>query len=612
MIYILLFLFLFTTPGYAAIIFQDNFDNCTVGCTVNTSNAPNSANWVQWFRSEPLSSTQGGVTHYAGEITSPGRGGSGNSLKLWRYGSFTHDYNGSLVATSPGSYSDFYMRFYVKIPTDMNMTGGTYLKMFRFNTSGGEIYININPGGGDLKSTGSLQVHAGSWITILNNAQLSTLWDGEWHAWQFRFNLATSTLTFWVDGVETVNLTSVGFSGVWNYLLQHFPLGNADGTWQSSWQAFEVDDLIIATTKAETDPDGGGGEDDTAPDEFTFTDVSNASLSTQYTSNTITVAGIDASTTVIITGGTYSKNGAAYTSDAGTAVVGDTFTVRHTSSAYYSTATNTVLTIGGISDTYTTTTIANPSGANLLLTQTFDTAIPDNWGIWNPNIFVSSPAQNGNSVQWAWAALAEQPTGVNSAHRWAFTETDTLYALFYWRFDSSWRGTGWGYHPHIIYILPAIGTNLAGGDLRVYVETTDSGTNYAIPRIVVGRGASTDFYTATSTYNMAANTWHKIEVYLVNNTVGSANGVARMTINGVEALNVTNATFRTSAGVRFGAIAIGPWMSASGQGPNVSQTMWMDELTIYDGIPSTPTLTIPAGVVIGGGGDGGGVWSTMQ
>jgi hypothetical protein len=97
---------------------------------------------------------------------------------------------------------------------------------------------------------------------------------------------------------------------------------------------------------------------DVTPNAFTFTDVSSATPSTQYTSNTITVAGITGVAVVSITGGTYSKNGGGYTSAAGTAVNGDTFAVRHTSSASASTATNTVLTIGGVSDTYTTTTAA--------------------------------------------------------------------------------------------------------------------------------------------------------------------------------------------------------------------------------------------------------------
>lgn len=106
---------------------------------------------------------------------------------------------------------------------------------------------------------------------------------------------------------------------------------------------------------------GSGSGYDTTPAQFTFTDVTDATLSTVYTSNQITVSGIDTVVGVAISNGTYSKNGAAYTSNDGTCVNGDTFTVRHTSSSSYSTATNTILSIGGITDTYTTTTLVDPS-----------------------------------------------------------------------------------------------------------------------------------------------------------------------------------------------------------------------------------------------------------
>jgi hypothetical protein len=104
----------------------------------------------------------------------------------------------------------------------------------------------------------------------------------------------------------------------------------------------------------------GAAPPDTIPDAFSFTDVTDATASTQYTSDTITVAGlgVGATAAVAITGGTYSKNGGAYTSSAGTAQNGDTFSVRQTSSASNSTATDVVLTIGGVSDTYTVTTAA--------------------------------------------------------------------------------------------------------------------------------------------------------------------------------------------------------------------------------------------------------------
>ncbi len=105
-------------------------------------------------------------------------------------------------------------------------------------------------------------------------------------------------------------------------------------------------------------------------DAFVFTDVTGATQSTVYTSNTITVAGIDGTgitNPVTITGGEYSKNGGAYTSAATTAVNGDTFAVRQTSSASFSTAGNVVLTIGTTSDTYTVTTMANPAQASFSL-----------------------------------------------------------------------------------------------------------------------------------------------------------------------------------------------------------------------------------------------------
>ena len=109
-----------------------------------------------------------------------------------------------------------------------------------------------------------------------------------------------------------------------------------------------VSDTYTSTTIAE----------DTTPNAFTFTDVTGVSQSTTQTSNTITVSGINSSASVSVSGGTYSKNGGAYTSSAGTASNGDTFAVRHTSASDFNTAVNTVLTIGGVSDTYTSTTAA--------------------------------------------------------------------------------------------------------------------------------------------------------------------------------------------------------------------------------------------------------------
>jgi hypothetical protein len=95
---------------------------------------------------------------------------------------------------------------------------------------------------------------------------------------------------------------------------------------------------------------------DTTPDAFSFTDQTGVDLDTEIESNSITVAGISEPAAISITGGEYSVNGGAYTSAAGTVNDGDDVTVRHTSASAEGTAVSTVLTIGGVSDTFTSTT----------------------------------------------------------------------------------------------------------------------------------------------------------------------------------------------------------------------------------------------------------------
>ena len=106
------------------------------------------------------------------------------------------------------------------------------------------------------------------------------------------------------------------------------------------------------------------GGSDTTPDQFSFTDQFSVDLSATITSNTVTITGIDASTTSAVSGGTQSLNGAAFTALDVTVVNGDEIRVRHTSSALELTATNTTLTIGGVSDTFTSTTKATAAGGS--------------------------------------------------------------------------------------------------------------------------------------------------------------------------------------------------------------------------------------------------------
>jgi uncharacterized delta-60 repeat protein len=94
------------------------------------------------------------------------------------------------------------------------------------------------------------------------------------------------------------------------------------------------------------------------PNQFTFVDQTNVARSTTVTSNTVTITGLTAATSISVSGGEYSINGGTFTSAAGTINNNATLQVRHTSSASFSTATNTTLAIAGVFDVFTSTTLA--------------------------------------------------------------------------------------------------------------------------------------------------------------------------------------------------------------------------------------------------------------
>lgn len=92
-----------------------------------------------------------------------------------------------------------------------------------------------------------------------------------------------------------------------------------------------------------------------------FAPVTGAALSTPVESNTITLSNLVGTPAITVTGGQYSKNGAAYTGSAGTVTSGDTVKVRLTSSASYSTMVQATLTIGGVPRVFSVTTMDNPT-----------------------------------------------------------------------------------------------------------------------------------------------------------------------------------------------------------------------------------------------------------
>ena len=97
---------------------------------------------------------------------------------------------------------------------------------------------------------------------------------------------------------------------------------------------------------------------DTTPLAFSFTDVSNADQNVLINSNTVTISGINSPASIAITNGaSYRINDEQFGSSANVINNGDTITVRLRSSTNAGTTTSTTLTIGGVSDTFTVTTV---------------------------------------------------------------------------------------------------------------------------------------------------------------------------------------------------------------------------------------------------------------
>jgi len=263
----LLLIILWPVLVYGETIFSDNFDSCSINCTVTTTGV-GPTGWGGWHKDE-TSATIGGVTHYSGEIISPGRGGVGKSLKMWRAAGVFGDYAGVLYYyLSSGSYNHFFMSYSLKIPTAFDSTEkGTGFKSWRIETTGGsgQIYLNFLYGdGSSLRNSGKWGIYDGGagWTEILSNKELQKIWDGNWHTIEWEFGLNTNLLRLYVDSVLKYEDTNRTWAATGNLKgMQHINIGNTyshNGTWQTGWQAMELDDFVLSTTYVGL---GAGGAD---------------------------------------------------------------------------------------------------------------------------------------------------------------------------------------------------------------------------------------------------------------------------------------------------------------------------------------------------------------
>jgi hypothetical protein len=111
-----------------------------------------------------------------------------------------------------------------------------------------------------------------------------------------------------------------------------------------------VSDVFTSTTEA-------AGVEST-PDSFAFTDQTDVALGATVTSDAAGITGINVAAPISVTNGEYSVGCTGiFTSATGTVSNGETVCVRHTASGAYGTTVDTTLTIGGVSDIFSSTTV---------------------------------------------------------------------------------------------------------------------------------------------------------------------------------------------------------------------------------------------------------------
>lgn len=157
----------------------------------------------------------------------------------------------------------------------------------------------------------------------------------------------------------------------------HLRLANA-GTWDAGTGMHDLGITLSVT-------DGGTPPTDTTPAQFTFQPVTNATPSTEYTSNAVTITGINAPASISTSAGTLVVDGEEF---AGSEVTnGQTVAVRLTSSSSDGASTTATVTIGGVTADFTITTATAP------------TAGSDYWAVqgWD-----DPGGTIGNNVRWGW------------------------------------------------------------------------------------------------------------------------------------------------------------------------------------------------------------------
>ncbi len=312
-----------------------------------------------------------------------------------------------------------------------------------------------------------------------------------------------------------------------------------------------VDDTFTSTTEVE----------DATPDAFSFTDQTDVALNTLQTSNTINVSGINTSVAITVTDGSYSVNGGPFVSTPGSVVDGDTVAVQHTSSSSFNTTVDTELTIGGVSDTFSSTTL-------------LEDATPDAFSFTDQTDVALNTLQTSNTIN---------VSGINTSV--AITVTDGSYSVNGGPFVST-PGT------------------VVDGDTVAVQHTSSSSFNTTVDTELTIGGVSDTFSSTTLLEDATPDAFSFTDTTDVSpDSLQTSNTITVTGINTMVAISVTGGSYSINGGPFVstpGTVVDGDEVRAQHTSASTILTPVDTEVTI-GGVSDTFTSTTLSDVIFANG-----------
>lgn len=489
--------------------------------------------------------------------------------------------SGNGTATAPGSGglllelpspTNFYIRFYFRFQSGLPINALEYWKVFYLYDASmaNSLYMDTESDGKSISLYDRSARHTGSYS--FDDAYGGNIANGSWHAAEFHFDLKNGIFEYWFypNGQDT---PTAKYTASVNYPMSSikyikFPENHKapEGTLPGGDMYVDFDDIAIRTT-GRIGPLGAGSGGGSGTDTTTISPVQNLKV--------------------------------------------------------------------------VPTSTPDPGGsgnATSLLQESFEnTNLASNGWYDNTNLVFSTAEHatgSTRSLAFTYNQGATTPTS-GGAIRHKITPTDQLYVSYYVKYSTNWTGSNQTYQPHEFYVLTNKDTDYSGLSstyLTTYIEQNEGIplvsmqdsknidesrinvdlTNTTEARAVAGCNGSSDSYGVGSCYAVGSvhqnikefranaiyfkdttgqyykSDWHKVAVFLKLNSIangkGVADGVIRYWLDGQELISHSNVFFRTAenADMKFAYFIIGPFI---GDGSPVTQTFWIDNLALYNGMP---------------------------